>query len=278
MSRLGNLETAILARLATATIDSAPAFATIEGASGGPRPALRTALRRERMPAAYVAFIDESEAPETREIARGARFAVMVADRSLRLPSDPRQGDDDAAGAFALMAAARGVLDNWSPSNGFRLVVVHEKFVDADERLAVYEILYRVWPIAEEVSESPTFGGSAIAGASSRMHVEVGDFRIVTIVTETEGGGVDLSFEVATRPIVWRGELRAASHSSLTSIENAIETRIADLEIETVADGNGRTFDGCAIKRYEPRGSRRVEGTTIVQPVAIHFEQLNPAD
>jgi len=277
MSRLGDLETGILSRLATATIGGAPAFATIEGASGGPRPALRAALRRERMPAAYVAFIEEPEAPETRDVARGARFAVLVADRSLRLPSDPRLGDDDAPGAFALMAAARAQLDDWSPSSGIRLVPIHEKFVDADDRVAIYEILYRVWPIAEEVAEAPTFGGSAIAGATSEMHVEVGDFRIITIVTKTADGGVDQSFEVAARPIVWRGTLRAASHAALSSIEAAIETSIADLDEGTVADGNGRTFDGCAIERYERDGARRVDGTTVIQPAAIHFNQLNPA-
>jgi hypothetical protein len=109
------------------------------------------------------------------------------------------------------------------------------------------------------------------------MHVEVGDFRIVTIETETEGGVVELNFEVASRPIVWRGELRAASHASLTGIENAIETRIADLEVGVIADGNGRTFDGCAIERYERDGARRIVGTTIVQSAEIHFNQLNPA-
>ena len=110
------------------------------------------------------------------------------------------------------------------------------------------------------------------------MHVEVGDFRIVTIVTETPGGGVMQSFEVASRPIVWRGELLTTSHAALTGIEDAIETRIADLEIDTIADGNGRTFAGCAIERYERSGARRIVGTTIVQPGEIHFNQLNPAD
>lgn len=270
MSRLRVLEASIVSRLSTATIGGPTAFATVEGASGGNRPALRAALRRERMPAAYVAFIDEPLAPEVREAVRGARFSVLIADRALRLPSDPRQGDATSKGTFALLQAARAKLDDYSPTEGFRLVALQERFVDADERSAVYELVYRVSPVDEVAPVSLTFDGDAIAGALSEMQIEVGSFTVVS------DGDDPPKYVNSARPVVWRGEIRAASHAQLWEIEDNIEYLVAAQTIAEVSDVHTRDLDDCLIVRYERIGPRRIVGTQIVQPAAIHFSQLVP--
>jgi hypothetical protein len=147
MSTLGDIENAMMVRLASATIADQPAFATVKGASGGYRPLLRDALRRERLPAAYIAFIEEPTSPETKPAVRGPHFAVLVADRVLRQGSDPRNGDVTSLGTFILLEVVRKCLDDFEPAEGLRLVNLHQKFLDADDRFAVYEILYRVWPV-----------------------------------------------------------------------------------------------------------------------------------
>ena len=147
MSKLGSLEIAMVARLASATIGGNRAFQVVRGISGGYRAAVRDALRRERMPAAYVAFTEEPTAPETKLAVRGARFVVLVPERVLRVDSDPRHGDVSSPGVFALLEAARARLDNYLPISGVRLESLQVKFVDADERTAVYELLYRARPI-----------------------------------------------------------------------------------------------------------------------------------
>lgn len=150
MSQLGDLENAIVAQLAKAEIGGTTAFEVIRGISGGWRAAVRDALHRERMPAALVGFTEEPTAPETRPALRGPRFVVLVAERLLRQGTDPRHGDAGSPGAFALLDAARAVLDGFEPEHDVRLENLHVKFIDADERTAVYELLYRAWPIIEE--------------------------------------------------------------------------------------------------------------------------------
>ena len=151
MSTLGDIENAIVARLEQARIGGAPAFQTVHGLSGGYRAAVRDTVRRARMPAAFVAFAEEPTAPETNPSTRGARYVVLVVQRVLRLESDPRHGDDDSPGAFALVEKAREQLDGCEPLAGLLLVSVQVRFADADERTAMYELLYRVWPVPRTV-------------------------------------------------------------------------------------------------------------------------------
>ena len=106
------------------------------------------------MPAAYVAFTDEPTAPEVKAAVRGSRFVVLVADRALRVESDPRHGDVNSLGAFTSLEQARLELDGYEPVGGLRLLNLHQKFVEADDRVAVYELLYRVWPVTVGVSPS----------------------------------------------------------------------------------------------------------------------------
>jgi hypothetical protein len=153
MSRLGDLEDAIVTQLAEATSGGSPVFAVVRGFSGGYRPALRDAIKRERMPAAYVAFTREPTAPEMDDVERGARFVVLVATQALRAGDDPRHGDVEAHGAFAVMDRVRAELDNLELPGDVLLQSVNVKHQESDDRVAIYELAYRAWPIFITVSK-----------------------------------------------------------------------------------------------------------------------------
>jgi hypothetical protein len=147
MSRLGDDEASIIGRLATATISGSPVFKVIRGFSGGWRPVLREHLYRELMPAAYVSFLDELTAPETHPYKQGPVFAVLIATRLLRPGQDPRLGGGGEVGALTAIDKAKDVLDNYTPTFDKRITNIRIRFVDGDDRVAAYELLYRVWPI-----------------------------------------------------------------------------------------------------------------------------------
>lgn len=151
MSRLGDLETEIISAVSGAIHTGDPVFKSVRGVSGGYRPNLRDAIRRERMPAAYVAFMEEPTAPEVKPSRRGPHFAVMIASRNLREGGDPRGDDVDNLGAFTALEAARSALDDLEVEPGILLRNLSVKFLDADERVAVYELLYRVWPVVTKL-------------------------------------------------------------------------------------------------------------------------------
>ncbi len=276
MSRLGDFENAIVARLATAVIGGLPAFQRVEGISGGWRPAIRDALARERTPTAYVGFVDEPTAPEVRTHVRGAKFVVLIAARTARVESNPRHGDATSVGALPLVDAARTRLDDWGIATGLRLVNVHVRFVDADDRFVVYEILYRVWPI---VSTPPAalieFDGSAIFGEASRLELEAGPER--SEVTDFNYHGRDMVYSMKlaanARTIVLRGELRAANHAALNDIETAIEDAVKSETAGRLEEMGVREFSDCVIAALFRRGGRREEDGMIVQGVDVLFTQ-----
>lgn len=276
MSRLGEFEDSIVERLGTAQIGATPAFRTVEGVSGGRRPWNRAALARERMPAAYVAFVEEPAAPETRAALRGPKFAVLIGSRSARLVSDPRHGDAGSAGAFALIDAARGVLDGHEIDSGLELVCLHVRFVDADERSAVYELLYRIGASFEDLpSAGLTFDGSAIQGASSRMSMELGpqNAEILEYVHHEGQAVYRISLESGSRIVRWMGELRADSHFDLSTIEAGIESAIGSLTSATIEESGVHTMTGCTITWLIRKGPRVERGGLIVQPAEIVFVQ-----
>jgi len=277
MSRLGDLENTLVTRLAQAMISGLPVFEVVRGVSGGQRPAIREALRRERMPAAYVAFTEEPTAPEVRDQVRGAKFTVLVAARTLRAESDPRNGDAQSIGTFELLDVARTQLDDYVPSAGLRLLNVQEKFIEADDRQAVYELLYRVWPTSTE-TPNLLFSGDPVVGNDRRLTMEVGPVELVFDVFNFPGlGGVFRQvLSVKARPIFWRGQIRASSHASMNTIESAIESRIAGQITGTITNGNSQSFVNCALDRYVRVGGRRSEGNLVVQEAELMFSQLAP--
>jgi hypothetical protein len=146
VSRLGDHENQIISRLATATLGGGPLFAVVRGFTGGDRPALHEALRRERMPAAYAAFTGELTSQSAALEARGPNFSVFVAARALRTTSNPRHGDAGNTGAFVLIDQVGALLDGYEPLPGTRFEKLGIKFIEADERTAIYRLSYRVEP------------------------------------------------------------------------------------------------------------------------------------
>ncbi|MCB9853513.1 MAG: hypothetical protein H6819_10490 [Phycisphaerales bacterium] len=60
------------------------------------------------------------------------------------------------------------------------------------------------------------------------------------------------------------------------AIEDNIEALIAARTVATLKSVHGQNLDDCLIERYERVGARRIVGTRITQPAAIHFSQLTP--
>jgi len=276
MSILSTIENAIVAHLAAATYNGGPLFATVEGASGPFRAAIRKAIERERLPAAYVIFVDEKTAPETKPEERGPRFSILVADRALRLTSDPRRGDAGVLGAFTLIEQTRIRLDNFAPVSDTAMTPLLQRFADADERLAVYELLYRVRPI----EDPPTFDGEFLGGSSSFFAVDVGPPRIEAVSFEFPG--IDGSFRHLLaergRAITCRGRLRAATPAALNALEAGLDAYVRAGTAHTLVDGAARPYANCVLRRWSRDGPRFTEAETamVVQAVEIEFEQLSP--
>ena len=282
MSRLGDLENVMVARLVAAHSAGSPVFATVRGISGGWRPAIRDALRRERTPAAFVAFTDEPTAPETKSGLRGARFVVLVAAKALRVETDPRHGDAASRGAFSLLDAARAQLDDYEPGDGTMAVNLHQKFIEADERTAIYELLYRFWPIE---AVALTFGGQTLAESAMTMSLTMGLPAIsaapgpeVAAVATATGlpGSCDLpEARVPNQSIIWRGRLRAADSSAMDAIEADIRARILSDAKGDFADGAGRLFKACVLEKFVLDGSRKtsIGSGFVTQDVELRFAQ-----
>jgi phage gp37-like protein len=277
MSRLGDLENALVSRLAAATLSGSPLFQTVRGVSGGYRPAVRDALRRERMPAAYVAFVDEPTAPEVKPGVRGGRFVVLVAERALRVESDPRHGDTSSLGTFTLLEQTRQELDDYEPITDLRLLNLHQKFVEADDRVAVYELMYRVWPVVED---GLLFAGVAVAGNDSRMSLEVGPLELEEVAFRFPGltGEYRQMMGLQARSIVWTGRIRGSDDAAVNAIEANIEAMVLSQAVGVITADSSRTFSGCVLDRYVPHGPRRldIDGQMVCQDAELCFLQLNP--
>lgn len=239
MSRIGDLENAIVARLATALVGGAPAFAVVKGHSGGYRPALSEAIRRERLPAAYVAFSYEPVSPETPDIERGPQFRVLVATRMLRGGDDPRHGDGAAPGAFELMDVVRARLDLHEPNGDVQLQCLFERFVEADDRAAIYEIGYRAWPFFAQVpSGDPLLAGPRVIGSVTdfiRFDPATGSCTLAGAARPTQ----DLPF-FGPAGILSYNAGSVAVATFLTSADAA--ANVPAVQVAANADGGWRSF------------------------------------
>lgn len=271
MSTFADLELALAARLEDAVFGGERALATVRGVSGGDRTELRAALRRERMPAAYVAFLRENSAAESGVTRRGAEFTVLLAERVLRLGSDPRHGDGSSIGAFTLLEIVRERLDEYEPLSGLRLTRLHTRFIEADERLAVYELRYRAGPIDDQ---RLTFGGETLAGADSKLTLVAGPIELDDAADGARGPAA-----AVPRRLYWRGRLRAVSHAALNAIEAAIETGVLEQAHGDVVAAQVRVFPACVLTRYTPSGGRWLDddGQTLCQDAELLFLQADPA-
>ncbi len=259
MPFLTDIENAVVSNLTAATISGSPAFATVQGISGGYRAALRDALRRDRTPAAYIGFTEEPTAPEVKQLVRGAKIAVLIVESVLREGSNPRVGDVSTKGIYQLLDLVRQRLDDNELVTGYQFINLHQKFVDGDDRIAVYEILYRAWPLIYSELAELKFDGESILGTDSRMIMEVGPIGISTAEFSYHGSSGLYRKELSSdlRTVVWRGQLRAPTHIDLTSIEDAIEVLVHTKPSASIDEGGFRFLDDCAMEAFFRHGGRR---------------------
>ena len=146
MADLAAIESAIVIRLDDAEFNSDKLFALRAGASGPVRPALRQRLLRERMPAAYVVFLNELLDPATPLADQGPRFAILLAARCLRPGGNPRHGIPEHAGVFDAIDATRTLLDDFESVAGTQMVPLAQHMLESDDRHAIAQITYLVKP------------------------------------------------------------------------------------------------------------------------------------
>jgi len=254
MSRLADIEAALVARLASIPGAGAPLLTTVRGASGAFRSEIRQALSRERLPAAYVSYLDEKPAGGDRGGEGMPRFAILVADRALRLAADPRSGEAEGRGCFELIEGVRQALDDYFPLAGSALAWLSQRFVDADDRQAVFEVLYRLEPVLVAAQ----FGGEPIGGAESRFAVEIEGPQAAAVETSFPGisGLFRQQVSVQRRRIMARGRLRAVDGTALSEVEAALEERVASGRADEFMDAQGRIYTDCVLERFARIGER----------------------
>ncbi len=234
MSYLLDIEEGLIERIAGTMYGGSPLMATVRGATGVFREAIRDALLRERMPAAYVGLLDESLSPATPAANRGPRFGVFVATRTLRVTANPRGDDVEGPGALEVIAQLRTRLDNYAVLAGRRAVGAGLRFVFGDDRTAMYELTYRVEsPLGPLVFDGVSLGGSAT--------ITTRNLRLLFVEPP------------ATPPddvLVWQGELRAASTTVLDARIDEIEDFISSSTQATLVDPAGASYADIQVMQW----------------------------
>jgi hypothetical protein len=278
MSTLGDLENQIVTRLAGGLLLGDPIFRSVKGVSGGFRPALRDALRREPMPAAFVAFVDEPSAPETQAEKRGARFSLMLAARMLRPGANPRLEEIDSIGALEVIDQVRILMDFYAPPSGtIQFQRLQDRFLDADDRVVIYELLYRAWPA---LVAAFTFAGDDLVGAASSMMIEAQAIELSFAEFRFPGlaGAYRHNLGTRARTIVAGGRLVADDDAAMDALEADFQQRIATGQMGDIQVAGGANYTDCVLDRYERIGPRRLDadGSSVVQPARLIFMQPAP--
>lgn len=258
MSYLGEIESGFVDRIAGTLVGGVPLMATVRGATGVFRPGLRSALLRERTPAAYVSVLDEATAASSAAAARGPRCAVYVATRSLRLTSNPREGDAAEVGAFEVIERLRGRLDYFEAAAGRKAIGLSVRMLEGDERTAMAEMLYRVeTPIA-----GLTFDGSMLGGAAS---ITTRGLRSPFV----EPPGVPPADE-----LVWNGEFRGASDAAVDGSIAAIEAAISGATAAELSDESGAVWASMRIVAWWAERPRFLDPHLglVCQPAGLRFQ------
>lgn len=277
MSLWAAIETAVRQRIEGLTLDASPLLAVVRGCGMRDRRLLHAALQRERHPAAYVIASGRDASDTATRCPGRLLLTVLLATRSHRSDQDARTGAVDIVGIFDVAERVAGALCDPAITDDCRLLLVEEKSLGADEGTVVWEQRYEVCRRASMLA--PTFGGQALAGADSEVHVELGPLKRVSSAFSFPG--IDGVFErhlgTRERPIVWRGQLRAADDAALNALESAIERELRDGREKTLVDPWSRTYERCVIKSYVQRKPRRRDELTgqSLQDFEIEFVQLD---
>jgi len=267
---------AVRSVLAGLTQDESALLATVKGQTWRERKAVLAALARERLPAAYVLTVGRDTGDKDFRCPGKHLLNVWLAERSLRSEQEGWSGGEEVTGLLTLAVRVAEALEGAIVDGDRRMRLIDEQPVSGPVGLLVWEQRYALSRQAEMIAL--TFGGRALAGADSEMHVELGP--LVRAGSYFAFPGVNGVFErnlgLRQRSIFWRGRLRASDDAALNAIEADIEGELADGQVRTMIDAWGRSHGACVIKSYKragPRGRDELDGSAL-QDGEIEFVQL----
>lgn len=272
MSDWATIESRIADVLAGLSVGQEALLAAVKARTAGDRKTLVEAIRRERMPAAYLMLTGR----DSEKALRGrVQLSVLLATQSLR---DEREARVDGQGVIGMWSVAQAVIGSLHRRGvaSWGLLLIDERPAGGGEGAIVWEQRYELARLSE--IGTPTFGIEALVGASSTFDVEVG--ALSRAGEPFAFPGIDGVFErfqgVRERPIFWRGRLRAASDHELNVIEARIENEIRTGRIAPLMDPWGRTFESCVVKALRRKGPRVRDELSgeAVQEFEIEFVQL----
>ncbi len=275
MSELGDIEAAVVGLIGGIEVGGSALFASVRGASGTTARGVVEILRRERKPAAGVVY-EGRGAGDKYGMPDEPVFSVYCVVESLRGGDEPRRGSALVSGGFDALSELVKALAGAVILTVRQLGYVDERLVAADERSVVYQQRYKVFSLP--TTTAPTFDGVAICGTDSVVRVQVGELR--QSVNRFSFPGVDAVFQqvlgLRNRPIVWSGQLRAATNSALNAIESNLESLVAKSVSASMSDGLGRSFGNCVPVQYRRWGLRGKHTTTgqALQSFDMEFSQL----
>lgn len=277
MSELGDIESAVISLIEAVQVNSVDLFAEVKGFSNTAPRDVVAGLRRELKPAAYVVY-DGRASSDAFGVPAEPKLSVFAIVESLRGGAEPRAGSALQSGGFDVLGELFTALAGSTLVTDRQLAFVDEHLIAADDTSVIYEQRYSVLKLA--TTTAPTVGGSAICGSSSIVRVSVGD---TTMNTERFAfPGIDGEFQRAlglqARPILWSGQLRAASDSALSTIETTIEGLLIGSQPADIVDGFGRTFTDCVLNRFVRKGprSKHAIDSQALQDFELHFVEVTP--
>ncbi len=275
MSQLETIEDAIVGAIAAIEVGGQDLFAVVRGTSSIERNAVMAEVRRERKPAALVAYDGRRTGAGDLPAAESPRCLVFAADESLRTGGEARVGGTGVAGGFDLLERLTLALEDATLAGEYRLVLTDESPLATDGRIVVYRQRYEAQRPAE--SAAPTFDGQALCGDSSVVNVIAGSPRRSVVTFGFPGIDTVFRHDLGSRgrAIVWRGQLRANDDAALNTIEQTIEAYVADPRLFDMVDAWGRTCGDCVLDAFERRGPRRKDAVTgrVRQDFELRFEQ-----
>jgi len=276
MSDWATIEIEVVTTLADLEVEESALLSSVSAQTARDRKSLLAAIQRELLPAAYVMMTGRDSGDKSSEQAGPASMSVVIATRSLRSDGEARTGESGTGGMWSIAEQVSSALQDLMLDSTWRLLLIDERSVGGEEGTIVWEQRYEVRRPAELTA--PTFGGTALAGTSSRVRVEPGELRRASGSFSFPGvdGVFDRHLGVRERPIFWRGQLRAADDSALNAIEAAIEDEIRDGLDKTMVDAWSRSHESCVLNVFRRRGPRRRDALSgqVWQDFELEFTQL----
>jgi len=276
MSDWQAIESEVVSVLSGLASGGEPLLATVTARAVRDRKVWSEAIRRERLPAAYVMLTGREGADRASGLPGRPGLSVVLATRSFRDEDEARVGASGDGGMWSLAEQVTSALQGCMVAGTWRLVLLEERPAGGEAGTILWEQRYSLCRPAE--TTPPTFGGVALAGTAGQVEVEVGPVQRACSVFSFPG--IDGVFErhlgVRDRVIWWRGLLRAADDAGLNALEEAIEQEVRDGEAKALTDAWGRVFESCVLRRFVRRGPRQRDALTgeAVQAFEIQFAQL----